>query len=95
MNVILVSYDIADDKRRSRVAEVLESYGARVQFSVFWCTLSPPQRARLKATLDPELNHEKDQVLFIDVGPLEGRGSRAFSSLGRAFQPPRPGAVVL
>lgn len=36
---VVVSYDIVDDKRRLKVAEKLEDYGTRVQFSVFECIL--------------------------------------------------------
>ena len=31
----VISYDIADDKRRNKVAKCLENYGTRVQYSVF------------------------------------------------------------
>lgn len=31
----VISYDIADDKRRNKVAKCLENYGCRVQYSVF------------------------------------------------------------
>jgi len=36
----LISYDIPDDKRRSKIAHLLEGYGERVQYSVFevWVT---------------------------------------------------------
>jgi len=35
----LVSYDIPDTKRRTKLAKVLEDYGDRVQYSVFECIL--------------------------------------------------------
>ena len=35
----LISYDIANAKRLRRVAKTLESYGTRLQFSVFECPL--------------------------------------------------------
>ncbi len=35
MALYLVSYDVAVDKRRTRVAHALEDHGVRVQFSVF------------------------------------------------------------
>ncbi len=35
MKMIVVSYDIVDDRRRSKVAKVLLDYGTRVQYSVF------------------------------------------------------------
>ena len=36
----LISYDIPDDKRRGKIAHLLEGYGERVQYSVFevWVT---------------------------------------------------------
>jgi len=39
--IYLISYDIPDDKRRTRVAKLLEDYGVRVQYSVFECELTP------------------------------------------------------
>ena len=36
----IVSYDIASDRLRNRIARTLEGYGRRVQYSVFECELS-------------------------------------------------------
>ncbi len=36
----IISYDVVEDKRRTRVAKLLEGYGKRVQYSVFECDLS-------------------------------------------------------
>jgi CRISPR-associated protein Cas2 len=36
----LVSYDIPDDRRRTRLAKLLKDYGGRVQYSVFECLLN-------------------------------------------------------
>ncbi len=35
----IVSYDISDDRKRTRVAKILLDYGTRVQYSVFECNL--------------------------------------------------------
>ncbi len=35
----IVSYDISDNKKRTRVAKILLDYGTRVQYSVFECNL--------------------------------------------------------
>lgn len=48
---ILVTYDIPSDKLRTKVADALESYGKRVQYSVFECNLTSPQYAALKKRL--------------------------------------------
>lgn len=35
----IVSYDIGDDHRRTKIARTLEDFGTRVQYSVFECLL--------------------------------------------------------
>ena len=35
----LVSYDIPDDKRRTKLAKAIKDFGDRVQYSVFECLL--------------------------------------------------------
>ena len=36
----VISYDITNDRRRNKIAEVLLGYGKRVQYSVFECRIS-------------------------------------------------------
>ncbi|MFE4106878.1 CRISPR-associated endonuclease Cas2, partial [Almyronema epifaneia] len=40
-------YDIADNRRRTKLAKFLEGYGRRVQESVFECFLSLEEMQRL------------------------------------------------
>ena len=35
MPLVVISYDIVDDRRRNKVANILLDYGKRVQYSVF------------------------------------------------------------
>lgn len=35
----VVSYDIASDRTRRKLAKLLEGYGVRIQYSVFECSL--------------------------------------------------------
>ena len=35
----LVSYDIAEDRKRTKIAKELENFGKRVQYSVFECDI--------------------------------------------------------
>ena len=58
----LISYDVASDKRRTRVARCMEAYGERVQYSVFECELSTTQLERLRARLLRLVDHETDSV---------------------------------
>ncbi len=39
--MILISYDISDDKLRTKFAKYLEKYGHRIQYSVFEIDNSP------------------------------------------------------
>lgn len=50
---IVVSYDISDDKRRRKVAKIMEGYGFRVQYSVFECDLEPKKVTELQQRLRP------------------------------------------
>lgn len=43
----LVSYDIASDRCRKRVANILENYGKRIQYSVFECDLEEKRYKKL------------------------------------------------
>ena len=47
----VVSYDVEEDRLRSRVAKILEGTGFRVQKSVFECLLDAEQLDRLVARL--------------------------------------------
>ena len=40
---VVISYDIADDRRRTRLAKFLEGFGDRVQYSVFEAELDESQ----------------------------------------------------
>jgi CRISPR-associated protein Cas2 len=42
--LVLVTYDISDNKRRTKLATFLEGYGRRVQKSVFECWLTDKTR---------------------------------------------------
>ncbi|MBN1552530.1 CRISPR-associated endonuclease Cas2 [bacterium] len=90
----IVSYDIANDKRLRKVADVMKAYGTRIQFSVFRCELTAMKRARLEQALSAEMNLGKDQVLFIDLGPVPGRGDECVTSLGRKYIEPEHGQIV-
>lgn len=65
----LVSYDIANPKRLRNVAKTCESFGSRIQYSVFECPLSDLKLEQLKAALHEIIHHEDDQILFISLGP--------------------------
>ncbi len=58
----VIAYDIPSDKRRNRIARVLEGHGERVQYSVFECRLTGKQFAALWKELG-ELAEPKEDSL--------------------------------
>lgn len=91
----IVSYDISDPKRLRRVFQLLRGWGDHLQLSVFQCELSPRELVELRVALGDLIHHDEDQVLFIDVGPVEGRGSTSIEALGRAYMYPERHAIVV
>ena len=81
----LVCYDVRDDKRLRRVFKTCKDYGDHLQYSVFECDLNPMEKARLEAALAALIKHDEDQVLFVSLGPAEGRGERVITALGLPY----------
>ncbi len=81
----LVCYDISDDKRLRRVFQTMRGCGDHIQFSVFECQLTPTDLVKLRADLAAIIHHDEDQVLFVQLGPAEGRGDRVITALGKPY----------
>ena len=81
-NTYLVCYDIANDKRLRKVFKAMRDFGDHLQYSIFECQFTPVDLARCRQTLSDIIHHAEDQVLFVDLGPVEGRGERVITSLG-------------
>ncbi len=60
----VISYDISDDRTRSKVSKLLEGYGVRVQKSVFECWLDDRQFITLKSKLSSLINMNTDSIRF-------------------------------
>ena len=91
----LVCYDIADDRRRSRIFKLLRGYGEHIQFSIFRCILSPRRFAELHARIEPLVHRSEDQVLLVLLGKADSRKSWRATILGRPMPPPKRGAIIV
>ena len=81
--MLVVCYDVADNKRRRKLVKVLKSYGYRVQESVFHCrVLEEGEVELLVKTIKNLLNPQEDRwhIYF-----LCSRCSCNFLSMGVAF----------
>lgn len=84
-NSFIVCYDICDPKRLAKVFKTMRAWGDHLQYSVFECQLSRTDLARLREKLTEIIHHTEDQVLFVDLGPAEGRGDRVISAIGKPY----------
>ena len=94
-NRYIVTYDISDDDRRNRVFKVLRGRGDHIQYSVFRCDLSDVERIAMISALHPLIEHQEDQILVIDLGPVDGRAASCVNAIGRRYLAPERTVVVL
>jgi len=78
----VVAYDVSSDPRRVRIAHTLQSYGDRVQYSVFLVDAKPSRMLRLQARLAALLDHATDSVLICDLGPRDAVGRSRMATIG-------------
>lgn len=81
----LVCYDISDDKRLRKVFQTMRNFGDHLQYSIFECQFTESDLVRCRAELSQIIHHSEDQVLFVCLGPAEGRGERVITALGRPY----------
>ncbi|MBI4705020.1 MAG: CRISPR-associated endonuclease Cas2 [Deltaproteobacteria bacterium] len=91
----IVSYDVSNPRRLRKVFKLMRGYGDHLQLSVFRCELSARELFELRAKLGHAIKHDEDQVLFVDVGPAEGRARGCISALGRPYTHPERHALVV
>ncbi|HTG34102.1 MAG TPA: CRISPR-associated endonuclease Cas2 [Thermoanaerobaculia bacterium] len=60
--LILVSYDVPDDRRRTRLAHALKDFGERVQYSVFECRLDKGAQQTLRERVTRLIDPEEDSL---------------------------------
>lgn len=63
----VVAYDISDDKIRDKVADILEKYGVRVNFSVFECLFTLAQFRNVQEKIKEKLLDRFDNVVYYPI----------------------------
>lgn len=64
---IVITYDISDDKRRTKIHNILKSYGQWMQYSVFECDLTQTQYAKLRNRLNKLIKPSDDSIRFYSL----------------------------
>ncbi len=91
----VVTYDICEPKRLRKVYKLMLGWGDHLQLSVFQCELSHRELVELRIQLDRIIKPSEDQVLFANLGTIEGRAADAISALGRPYADPERVAIVV
>lgn len=67
--LVVVAYDVVNNRRRTKLATFLEGYGRRVQKSVFECFLTQAEMQKLVKGVQRKVNAEEDTVRFYWLTP--------------------------
>lgn len=72
---IVVAYDIASDRRRTRLVKYLKDFGERVNYSVFQCEVKPEIYPKMRTSIEEIIDLKEDSVLFYELcGRCQGKG---------------------
>ena len=66
----VIAYDIPDDKRRTKIARLLEGHGERVQYSIFESQLTDKQFAALWKELGAIIQPREDSLRAYRLCPV-------------------------
>jgi CRISPR-associated protein Cas2 len=80
VQIWVIAYDTPSDRRRRKLAKLLEGYGQRVQWSVFECELRAEQLQGLRLRLERLIMPEHDSVR---IWPVPERHASQVIHLGR------------
>lgn len=83
----LVTYDVADDRRRNEVFRALLACGDHAQYSVFFCDLNDRELVQLRMRLRNAIHTREDQVMIVDLGAASRPMDEGLEVLGRGYQP--------
>lgn len=87
MKFWIVCYDVRDDKRRNKLAKLLEQRCERVQYSVFECPLSEKELERLLKRWLGVLDLKEDSLRAYPLDEVTKGKVRIYGSPG-LYEPP-------
>ncbi len=88
----LLAYDIADNKRRAKIAKLMESLGERVQGSVFEAYLTPAELQKIVTRSEKVMNMDEDSLRIYTI--CEACRPR-LKTLGQGKPTPPPAVMIV
>ncbi|GIE91584.1 CRISPR-associated endonuclease Cas2 [Actinoplanes regularis] len=67
----LIAYDICEPQRLRQVCKTMESYGERLQYSVFICDLSRTELVYARAEVERHMKLNEDSIVIVDLGETD------------------------
>jgi len=64
---IVVAYDVVSDRRRLRLSRYLQTYGNRINLSVFECGVPSSELKKSKRDISSMVHLSTDTVIFYDL----------------------------
>jgi CRISPR-associated protein Cas2 len=89
----LVTYDIPDDKRRTKLAKMLKDYGQRVQYSVFECNMNDKLLKSMSERALKILDKEEDSLRIYRLTDLQ-KQSVIIIGLGKVIEDDKDTYIV-
>ena len=88
----LLAYDMGDNKRRSKLAKLLESLGLRVQGSVFEGWLTKSELSEIRRRSEKLIHPEEDSLR---IYPICGSCRERMILLGSGETCEKPGLLII
>jgi len=89
IRLVLIAYDVSDDRRRRKVVKTAIWFGARVQKSVFAAWVDERAEAEMQQLLQRAIDPQEDALLLVRCCPRCERGSRTAGTMPQLQAPPR------
>lgn len=90
---LLVVYDISNDRRRTKLHNLLLDFGTPVQYSVFECLLAPDEAQKMKQAVRKIIRPQKDNVRYYSL--CEACLKKAQTTIGAQVLSQEPREIVV
>ena len=68
---LIVCYDISDPHRLQRIHRCMKRWGMPLQYSLFYCVLTPSERRRMENELRERMDCAKDDIRIYGIKSLQ------------------------
>jgi CRISPR-associated protein Cas2 len=91
--LFLVVYDISNDKRRTKLHDLLLDFGSPVQYSVFECLLDNKEKEKMMKKINNLIRPKKDSLRIYLI--CSDCAKKASTTLGKDVLKPTNEAVIV